>query len=186
MSRNLLRLSLSVCAVLSATGCKDLSECVVDSDCQDRAASTGQTLFCSDNMCVVGSPRASLCKEIYPASSTANATVVGVLVNTVTGSDQLRLQSVKLAVDEMNTGLSAAGKPPLALHVCETSATNADMLKSYQVLVNDRHAHAHLCLGRHRNIHDLPHCYAVNRFIFPIGYVPAFVWNGILRPSQRR
>ena len=40
----------------------------------------------------------------------------------------------------MNTGLTAAGKPPLALHVCETSATNADMLKSYQVLVNDRHA----------------------------------------------
>ncbi len=140
MTRNLLRLSLSVCAVLSAAGCKDLSECVVDSDCQGRAASTSQTLFCSDNMCVVGSPRASLCKEIYPAGSSSNATAVGVLVNTVTGSDQLRLQSVKLAVDEMNTGLSAAGKPPLALHICETSATNADMLKSYQVLVNDRQA----------------------------------------------
>ena len=45
MTRNLLRLSLSVCAVLSAAGCKDLSECVVDSDCQGRAASTSQTLF---------------------------------------------------------------------------------------------------------------------------------------------
>ena len=60
MTRNVLRLSLSVCAVLSAAGCKDLSECVVDSDCQGRAASPGQTLFCSDNMCVVGSQRASL------------------------------------------------------------------------------------------------------------------------------
>jgi branched-chain amino acid transport system substrate-binding protein len=91
-------------------------------------------------MCVVGSPRASLCQDVYPANPPANATVLGTLVNTVTGSDQLRLQSVKLAIDEMNTGLTAAGKPPLSLHVCETSATNADMLKSYQVLVNDRKA----------------------------------------------
>lgn len=133
-------LSLSVCLLISSAGCKDLVECQQDSDCQARADATSQRLFCSDNMCVVGSPRASLCTETYPANAPANATSIGTLVNTVTGSDQLRLQSVKLAIDEMNTGLTAAGKPPLALHVCETSATPADMLKSYQVLVNDWHA----------------------------------------------
>ncbi|MBP8196911.1 MAG: ABC transporter substrate-binding protein [Deltaproteobacteria bacterium] len=140
MNKNLTWVSLSVCALLGTTGCKDLVECEADLDCQDKAAEFGQKLFCSENMCVVGSPRASLCKEIYPAGAPASSTVIGTLVNTVTGSDQLRLQAVKLAVDEMNTGLTAAGKPPVALHVCETSATNADMLKSYQVLVNDRHA----------------------------------------------
>lgn len=140
MTKNLLGLSLSVVALLGSAGCKDLTECAVDSDCQARAASVGQALFCSENMCVVGSPRGSLCSETYPASAPSSATVVGVLVNTVTGSDLLRLQSVKLAVDEMNMGLSAAGKPPIALHICETSATGADMLKSYQVLVNDRNA----------------------------------------------
>lgn len=142
MTKNLLGLSLSALALLGSAGCKDLSECAVDADCQDRAAAVGQTLFCSENMCVVGSPRGSLCTEIYPANAPSTATVVGVLVNTVTGSDLLRLQSVKMAADEMNMGLSSAGKPPIALHICETSATGADMLKSYQVLVNERNAMA--------------------------------------------
>lgn len=142
MTKNLLGLSLCAVALLGSAGCKDLTECAVDADCQDRASALGQALFCSENMCVVGSPRGSLCAEVYPANSSSDATVVGVLVNTVTGSDLLRLQAAKLAIDEMNMGLSAAGKPPIALHVCETSATGADMLKSYQVLVNDRNAMA--------------------------------------------
>lgn len=140
MTINWLRLSIPVCVMLSSAGCKDLAECQLDSDCQARADSVGQRLFCSDSMCVVGSPRATLCTETYPTNSPANATSIGALVNTVTGSDLLRIQAVKMAVDEMNMGLLAAGKPPLALHVCETSATTGDMLKSYQVLVNDLHA----------------------------------------------
>lgn len=137
MNSNFVRFALPVTVLLGSAGCKDLVECQQDTDCQARADATGQRLFCSDNMCVVGSPRGNLCTETYPNNSPANATSIGTLVNTVTGSDQLRLQALKLAVDEMNTGLTAAGKPPLALHVCETSATQADMLKSYQVLVND-------------------------------------------------
>jgi branched-chain amino acid transport system substrate-binding protein len=126
--------------LLSVSGCKNFVECQQDLDCAQFATTDGQPLFCSDNMCVVGSPRSKLCQEVFPNNSPASATPIGTLVNTSTGNDLVRLQSVKLAVEEMNVGLVASGKPPLALHVCETSATPADMLKSYQVLVHDRNA----------------------------------------------
>lgn len=132
--------SILVGSVCLSVGCKDFSECEADLDCKQWEESAGQRLFCSDNMCVVGTPRSKLCQEVFPEHPPDNAIPVGTLVNTTTGNDLVRLHSVKLAIEEMNRGMVTAGKPPMALHVCETGATTADMLKSYQVLVHDRGA----------------------------------------------
>lgn len=126
-------------SLLSLTACNfpiSLDECSVDSDC---APYGDKTQYCtSDHLCTVGKPAESLCTEIYPPNSPANALVVGMLVDSADSDDRLPLEAVKLGIDQVNQRRS--GEPPLALHVCETGASEDNARKSMQVLARRRNA----------------------------------------------
>jgi ABC-type branched-subunit amino acid transport system substrate-binding protein len=117
--------------LLTSLGCQNFKECSSNMDCP--LASDGAKLYCTpDNICARGTPAAGLCTETYPPNSPSSAIVVGALVQVVSGSDLLRLQSYKLAVDEINK--SRTGEAPIALRVCEIGATADDPLKSMEYL----------------------------------------------------
>lgn len=127
-------LSLLTMGACSLPGSFD--ECTIDSDCPPFEDKTQRCT--SDHLCAVGAPAESLCTEIYPPKSPANAIVVGTLVDSAAGDDRLPLEAVKLGIDQVNQRRS--GEPPLALHICETHASVDDARKSMQVLARRRNA----------------------------------------------
>lgn len=136
--RNLLTIGLAL--ALPLVGCslsQNYNECNESADCGKDT--DGSSLFCTDDhLCVRGTPAADLCKEIYPANSPPNAIVVGALVNVMGGNDKQPLEAFKLGIDQVN--MRRSPDPPLALHVCEVSATAADSYKSMEVLARQRNA----------------------------------------------
>ncbi len=136
-----MRSSLIVCLSLSLPyfACQNFNECTTDSDCGTLEDASGSALYCTqDHLCARGTPAAKLCTEIYPANSPQNAVVVGALVNAAPGDDLLPLLSFKLGIDQINKERNS--EPPLALHICEISATPDDPLKAMEILARQRNA----------------------------------------------
>jgi len=130
-----LGLALGLMLGMPLAGCHNFRECTSDSDCP--VMPRGPQLHCtSDFICARGTPAAALCSEIYPEKPPANAIVIGALVSNVSGGDKLPLEAFKLAIDQINQRRT----PPLALHVCEISATADDAYKSMEVLTRQRKA----------------------------------------------
>lgn len=130
-------LTASLLTNLLSLGCKNWVECNTDSECPVTDA--GTKLYCTpDHLCARGTPAGGLCAEIYPANAPANSIVIGALVNTTAGNDKLPLEAFKLGIDQVNQ--RRAPDPPLALHICEVSATADDPLKSMEVLARQRGA----------------------------------------------
>lgn len=132
--------AIGLTLALPLVGCslsQNFNQCSADTDCGKDT--DGSKLFCtSDHICARGTPASGLCTEIYPANSPSNAIVVGALVNVAGGNDKQPLEAFKLGIDQVN--MRRSPDPPLALHVCEVSATSADPLKSMEVLARQRNA----------------------------------------------
>jgi ABC-type branched-subunit amino acid transport system substrate-binding protein len=132
-----IRLILGLALGLSALGCEHFNQCSTNADCPQV---DGNMLYCTpDNICAAGTPAASLCTQVYPPNSPSNAIVIGALINTISGNDQLPLLAFEEGIDEVNAVLPA-GAQPLALHICEVGATPDDPYKSMEVLALQQNA----------------------------------------------
>lgn len=111
-----------------------LTECEKHTDCPPAA--DGSMLFCtSKKLCVSGTPAERLCKDVFSISggpAPPDSIAIGALV-TSSGDDLLILDSFKLGIEQINARRTSG--PPLALYICDISATAADPLKSMHVLV---------------------------------------------------
>lgn len=135
--RFLCTLTLITLAVSSCSQDIHLTECETHSDCPPAA--DGSMLFCtSKKLCVIGTPSERLCKDVFSISggpAPPDSIAIGALV-TSSGDDRLILDSFKLGIEQINAHRTSG--PPLALHICDISATAADPLKSMQLLVTQR------------------------------------------------
>lgn len=131
--------ALGLGSALLSTGCslsQSFNECNADSDCP--AGPSGEKLYCSDNLCAIGTPKAKLCTETFPTPAPANPISLGVLVNISSGNDGQTVLAMKLAVEEMNKARQGDGDRPILLHICDYGKVNGDALKAMQILARER------------------------------------------------
>jgi branched-chain amino acid transport system substrate-binding protein len=119
----------SGCSFTTAGG---LSECVTSSDC-------GTNSVCTAGFCL---PQPAGCDQVVGATSAANPIVLGALLPLTNASgnaeiEQQRLNSLKLALDEVNS-LEGVGGRRFVLYVCDTKADVENAKTQATWMVNDK------------------------------------------------